>query len=185
MNHIDQNFKNLVLKILPSVNKYNINPKYIVILSFILVLKSYFDLGQNNLFAFCSMFLLSQYFNELYGIYISKLNLKVKNYSVLQRKLNYLKFMLFIAVILIKYGRKLNLTNIIVLSLILIIYLNYSPCYKKIYNQDSEKDFDYFNTEKKLKKIYNKKDKLKNNFLFGDICSVIFLICVVVFFEFN
>ena len=185
MHNIDQNFKNLVLKILPSTIKYNINPKYIVILSFILVLKSYFDLGQNNLIAFCSMFLLSQYFNKLYTIYIAELNLKRKNYTVLQNKLNYLKFMLFIAVILIKYARKFNLTNLIVIFLILIIHLNYSPCYKQIYNQNSENDFDYLNSEEKLKQIYNKKDKLKKNFLFGDICSVIFLICLVIFFEFN
>ena len=131
------------------------------------------------------MMILSQYFNELYSLYIKNNHLKKKNYKVLQKKLNYLKFMLFIAVILIKYPSKFNLTNIIVICLLLIIHLNYSPCYKNVYNEDSEEDFDYLSSEQKLKKIYYKKNQLKNNFLFGDICSVLFLIFLIVFLEFN
>jgi hypothetical protein len=183
MNNIINQFNDSIEQLLPTIKNYKINPKYIVLLSFILVLKSYYDLSINNYLSFSIMFILSQYFNQLYSKYINDINdindINNSSYKLLQKKLNYLKFMLYLSVLFVKYSHKITFTNIIVILVIFLIHLNYSPCYYDIYNEDHEIKFENLTSQQKLLRILKNKNKLKYNFLFGDICSVLFLIIFV------
>jgi hypothetical protein len=174
-------FKAAAQKIEFSVRKFNLNPKYLIIFSFILCLKAYFELINNNIISFLLLMIISQLIVEVYLINIKyQTDKENQNYHLLNQKLNYIKFMVYIAVIFLKFNKSVSFLNIIILLLGFILYIYYSPCYSDNLSQESETDFSLLNGKDKIKRIFKNKNSIFNNFLFNDICTLIYLLLIVI-----
>ena len=179
-----EKFKHSAQKIESSIRKYNINPKYLIIFSFILCLKAYFDLINNKLISFLLLMIISQFIIEIYltNIKYQKDN-NSQNYHLLNQKLNYVKFMVYVALIFLKYYKNVSSLNFMIIILGFILYIYYSPCYSENLNEESETEFALLNGKDKIKRIFNKRNSIFNNFLFNDICTLIYLLLLVVIFN--
>ena len=184
MNLINE-FNLMAEKIELKIRKRKIPSKYIIIFSFILSLKAFFDLVNDNIISFLGLMILSQFFLKIYLINIKyQDDYYSQNYDLLNNKLNYVKFMVYLSVLFLKFNRNFSSTNIIFILLLFLIYMYYSPCFSETLNENSETDFTILNGNDKLKRIYKKRDLIMNNFMFNDICSVIFLLVVILLFKY-
>jgi hypothetical protein len=180
MNFIEK-FKELAQRIELTVRKYDVNPKYLVILSFIICLKAYFDLINNNLISFIVLMIISQFIIEIYLTNVKhQPDYQSQNYHLLNQKLNYVKFMVYIAILFLKFNKSVNVLNIIILLLGFILYIYYSPCYSDSLSQSSETDFEMLNGQDKIKRIFGNRNRIFNNFLFNDICTLIYLLLIAI-----
>lgn len=178
-------FKNIAKRIESNLRNFNINPKYLSILSFILCLKAYFELVNNKVFSFLFLMIFAQLITEIYLINVKhQSDSENQNYYLINQKLNYIKFMIYLIVLFMKYNSSFKLINFVIVIFAFLIYTYYATCYSDILNQNSEIDFELANGTEKVKRIFSKKNKILNNFLFNDICSVFFLLLVVILFQF-
>lgn len=178
---ITEKFKHAAQKIEFSIRKYKINPKYLILFSFILCLKAYFELINNKVLTFIFLMIISQFIIEIYLTNIKyQKDYNSENYHLLNQKLNYVKIMLYISIIFLKFGKSISFLNIIIVFLAFILYIYFSPCYANSLSEDSETDFKLLNGKDKIKLIFKNKNKIFNNFLFNDICTLIYLLLVVI-----
>lgn len=173
-------FKDVAEKIELSLRKHNFNPNYVIIFSFILYLKSFIDLVKNNTLLFVIQIILSQILVEVYHLIITnKVEDNKQEYYKISKKISYIKLMVFLCVILLKFNNHLSLPKLLIFILGFMLYIYYSPCYKDELNKDSKTNFELLSGKDKLKRIFNKRNNILNNFLFNDICSVIYLIITI------
>jgi len=174
-------FKYVAQRIEHSFRKFNLNPKYLIIFSFILCLKAYFDLINNKIISFLILMIISQLIIEVYLTNIKyQEDKETQNYHLLNQKLNYIKFMVYVAVLFLKFNKSVSILNIIILLLGFLLYIYYSPCYSDNLNESNQTDFELLNGKDKIKRIFKNKNHIFNNFLFNDICTLIYLLLIVV-----
>jgi hypothetical protein len=181
---ITEKFNQAAQKIEYSIRKFNINPKYLIVLSFILTLKAYFELINSKLLTFIFLMIISQFIVEVYKNNINyQKDKNEENYHLLNQKLNYIKLILFVCIIFLKFGKSISFLNILIVILAFILYIYYSPCYASNLTQSSETDFKLLNGKDKIKTIFKNRNKIFNNFMFNDICTLIYLLLIVIIFS--
>lgn len=181
---ITKKFNYAAQKVEHSIRKLNINPKYLIILSFVLCLKAYIELIKNKLLTFLSLMIISQFIVEIYLINVKyQKDKESENYYIFNQKINYVKFMLYITLIFLKFSKSVSFLNILIILLGFIIYIYFSPCYSTSLTEENETNFNLLDGKDKIKRIFKNRNKIFNNFLFNDICTLIYLLLIVVIFS--
>ena len=125
--------------------------------------------------------IISQFIVEIYLTNVKyQKNKESENYHLLNQKLNYIKFMLYITVIFLKFNKSVSILNIIILILGFILYIYFSPCYSNGLSDNDQTDFKLLDGKDKIKRIFKNRNKIFNNFLFNDICTLVYLLLIVV-----